>query len=288
MNSLSESAAYSQNPYIPMMAQIQSIEALTPREKLFRVLLPEPLNHRPGQFVMAGLPGIGEAAISISSGPQSGRILEMVIRQAGNVTGVLHQLKKHDQISIRGPFGSGFNLDDFKKAAPAGVQDIVIIAGGLGLVPLRSLIIPLLMHKADYGRIQLIVGSRTPAEALFRTQLQQWRKQDCQIIELVDKTELQPWDGEVGLVTEPIEQLQLDAANTRVVLCGPPVMYKFVLMAFKMHFKIADEHIYLDLERRMRCGLGKCGHCQINQVYCCKEGPVFRYAQLTELPEALN
>ena len=276
------------NPYIPMMAEIQLVEPLTARETLFRVLLPEPLNHRPGQFVMAGLPGIGECAISISSGPESGRILEMVIRKAGNVTGVLHQLKKSDLISIRGPFGSGFDLDDFRNNKE-GKKDIVIIAGGLGLVPLRSLIIPIMAHKSDYGRVHLIIGSRTPKEALFRQQIRQWKKlPGCRIIELVDDTDFQAWDGETGLVTEPIHKLKIDEKNTQLVLCGPPVMYKFVLMEIKMHFNIPDEQIYVDLERRMRCGLGKCGHCQINHVYCCKDGPVFRYSQLADLPEALS
>ena len=275
------------NPYIPMMAEIQLVEPLTARETLFRVLLPEPLNHRPGQFVMAGLPGIGECAISISSGPESGRILEMVIRKAGNVTGVLHQLKKSDLIGIRGPFGSGFDLDEFRNSKDE-KKDIVIIAGGLGLVPLRSLIIPIMAHKSDYGRVHLIIGSRTPKEALFRQQICEWKqKQECIITELVDDTDFQAWDGEVGLVTEPIHQLEIDEKNTRLVLCGPPVMYKFVLMEIKMNFNIPDEYIYVDLERRMRCGLGKCGHCQINHVYCCKDGPVFRYSQLADLPEAL-
>jgi NAD(P)H-flavin reductase len=271
------------NPYIPMMAEIQLVEPLTARETLFRVLLPEPLNHRPGQFVMVGLPGIGECAISISSSPESGRILEMVIRKAGNVTGVIHQLKKLDFIGIRGPFGSGFHLSEFKG------KDIVIIAGGLGLVPLRSLIIPLMEQKSDYGKIHLIIGSKTPAEALFREQIQAWKKQpDTLITELVDKVDYLEWDGEVGLVTNPIHSMSLDEPNTLLVLCGPPVMYKFVLMEFKINFKIPDKQIFVDLERRMRCGLGKCGHCQINHVYCCKDGPVFRYSQLTELSEALT
>lgn len=275
------------NPYIPVMAEIQLVEPLTARETLFRVLLPEPLNHRPGQFVMVGLPGIGECAISISSGPDSGKILEMVIRKAGNVTGVLHQLKQSDFIGIRGPFGSGFHLSDFKDKGQG--KDIVIVAGGLGLVPLRSLIIPLMEHKADYGTIHLIIGSRTPAETLFREQIQEWKKQpDTHITELVDDLNFLEWDGDVGLVTDPIHRLTLDEPNTLLVLCGPPVMYKFVLMEFKMNFSIPDEQIFVDLERRMRCGLGKCGHCQINHVYCCKEGPVFRYSQLTDLPEALT
>lgn len=271
------------NPYIPIMAEIQSIEPLTARESLFKVILPESLKHRPGQFVMAGLPGIGECAISISSSPESGHLLEMVIRKAGNVTGVLQQLKKSDLISIRGPFGSGFSLQDFKQ------KDIVIIAGGLGLVPLRSLISPIMAHKSDYGRVHLIIGSRTPREALFRSQIQQWKKQpDVHIVELVDDTDFQDWDGDIGLVTEPIRHLSLDVDNTLLVLCGPPVMYKFVLLEFKLYFTLPGDQIFVDLERRMRCGLGKCGHCQINHVYCCKEGPVFRYSQLTELSEAFS
>lgn len=283
VNNPSNHLCHLYNPYIPIMAEIQAIEPLTARESLFKIILPEPLNHRPGQFVMAGLPGIGECAISISSGPQSGTLLEMVIRKAGNVTGVLHQLKESDYISIRGPFGSGFYLDDFRR------KDIVIIAGGLGLVPLRSLITPIMDHKSDYGMVHLIIGSRTPKEALFRQQIQQWKNQaDVHIIELVDDTDFQDWDGDIGLVTEPVRQLSIDEKNTLLVLCGPPVMYKFVLLEFKLYFNIPDEQIFIDLERRMRCGLGKCGHCQINHVYCCKEGPVFRYSQLKDLPEALS
>jgi len=275
------------NPYIPMMAEIEHIEALTERETLFRVRLPHKLGHRPGQFVMAGLPGIGECAISISSGPDSGEVLEMVIRRAGNVTGVLQQLKKTDCMAIRGPYGSGFELSEFSRHQ--GTRDIVIIAGGLGLVPLRSLILPIMADKKNYGRVHLIIGTKSPREVLFSEQIAQWKKQpECTIYEMVDDADFLPWHGKVGLVTEPIGQLSLDEQNTRVVLCGPPVMYKFVLLELKMHFNIADENIFVDLERRMRCGLGKCGHCQINHLYCCQEGPVFRYSQLKDLPEALS
>lgn len=280
MNMMSEPV---NNPYIPIMAEVLSVEPLTSRETLFKVLLPKPLNHCPGQFVMVSLPGIGECAISISSGPECGLELEMVIRKAGNVTGVLHQLQPQDQIGIRGPFGSGFELDDFKG------KDIVIVAGGLGLVPLRSLIVPVMEHRSEYGQIYLIIGSKTPSEALFREQIQSWRQlPKTNIVELVDSTDFQPWDGEEGLVTDPIHRLSIDEKNTLLVLCGPPVMYKFVLMEFKMNFNLPDEQIFVDLERRMRCGLGKCGHCQINHVYCCKDGPVFRYSQLQDLPEALS
>jgi NAD(P)H-flavin reductase len=195
---------------------------------------------------------------------------------------VLHGLKEGDVIGVRGPFGSGFDLDAFRA------KDLLIVAGGLGLVPLRSLITPVMEHKRRYGRVTLITGARTPAEALFRDEIAAWRKKTgVEVIELVDRTEHLPWDGQVGLVTQPLAGLTLDAPNTRVILCGPPVMYKFVLLELKAHHAIASEHIWLDLERRMKCGVGKCGHCQINGVYCCQEGPVFRYADVLQYPEAL-
>lgn len=271
------------NPYIPAMAEITAVERLTEREKMFSVRLEQPLHHRPGQFAMLSLPGIGECAISITNGPEQDQDVDFVIRKAGNVTGVLHELGPGDAIGVRGPFGSGFNLDELRG------RDLLIIAGGLGLAPLRSLIIPVMENKQDYGHVSLIIGSRTPAETLFRDQIAAWReKPDTRITELVDNTGFQPWDGETGLVTEPLGKLELDESNTRVILCGPPVMYKFVLLELSMYFRIAAEHVYLDLERRMRCGIGKCGHCQINHVYCCKSGPVFRYSELSGLPEALT
>lgn len=269
--------------YVPARGRIVELRDLTAREKFFRVELERPLGHRPGQFVMLTVPGVGECAISITCGPRADNILEMVIRKAGSVTGVLHALKVGDVIGVRGPFGSGFQLGDFHG------HDLLIVAGGLGLVPLRSFITPVMDERHHFGQVTLIVGSRTPAEALFRDELALWRKlPGVRVIELVDRTEHLPWDGEVGLVTQPLGGLALDAANTRVVLCGPPVMYKFVLMELKAHHPIAPEHIWLDLERRMKCGVGKCGHCQINGVYCCQEGPVFRYSDVLAHPEALE
>lgn len=268
--------------YLPQQGRLTEVLEVTAREKFFRVELERPLGHRPGQFVMVSVPGAGESAISITCGPRDDNVLEMVIRQAGNVTGLLHRLAPGDWIGIRGPFGSGFHLDEF-----AG-RDIVFVAGGLGLVPLRSLITPVMDGRVHYGHITLITGSRSPAETLFRDELARWRGlPDVAVTELVDRTDNLPWDGEVGLVTTPIGRLDLDPANTRVVLCGPPVMYKFVLMELAMHHRIPNEHIFLDLERRMKCGIGKCGHCQINDLYCCKDGPVFRYADLIDRKEAL-
>ncbi|MEI6415251.1 MAG: FAD/NAD(P)-binding protein [Pseudomonadota bacterium] len=267
--------------YLPRLARIVETRELTAREKFFRFELDRPLGHRPGQFVMLTLFGIGESAISIACPPRSDNILETVIRRVGNVTGVFHGLEAGAEVGIRGPFGTSFHLADFYG------RDLLIIAGGLGLVPLRGLIGMLMAERSRFGRLTLIVGARTPAETLFRDELAAWRQQDARIVELVDRTDHLPWDGSVGLVTGPIGELLLDPVATRVVLCGPPVMYKFVLMELRAHHHVPPEHIWLDLERRMRCGVGKCGHCQINGLYCCQDGPVFRYSEIQRYPEAL-
>ncbi len=268
--------------YLPRSARIEAVADLTAREKFFRLTLDRPLGHQPGQFVMVTVPGMGECAISITCGPREDNILEMVIRKAGNLTGVIHGLKAGDTLGVRGPFGRGFDLAEFHG------RDVLVVAGGLGLVPLRSLLTPMIADHGRFGRITLITGARTPAETLFREELARWREKDnVEVIEMVDSTAHLPWDGRVGLVTTPIGALGLDAARTTVVLCGPPVMYKFVLLELDRHYHVPAERIFIDLERRMRCGVGKCGHCQINQAYCCQQGPVFRYSELRDFPEAL-
>jgi sulfhydrogenase subunit gamma (sulfur reductase) len=269
--------------YLPRPARIAEVRELTARERYFRIELDRPLGHRPGQFVMVTVFGVGECAISITNGPRDDAVLEMVIRRAGSVTQVLHGLAAGDVIGIRGPFGSGFQIEEFHG------RDILFVAGGLGLVPLRSLIAPVMEQRKRFAAITIIVGTRTPAETLFRDELAAWRRlESVRVIELVDRTEHLPWDGEVGLVTQPIADLTLDPGRTRIVLCGPPVMYKFVLLELQLHHDVPHEHIFLDLERRMRCGVGKCGHCQINQLYCCQDGPVFRYSEIAAYPEALE
>ncbi|MBF0154563.1 MAG: FAD/NAD(P)-binding protein [Magnetococcales bacterium] len=272
--------------YLPRMARVLDVAEMTAREKYFRLELPAPLGHRPGQFVMVSQLGIGEAPISISCGPRQDTILEMVIRNVGTLTRVFHHLRPGQQLGIRGPFGSGFHLEDFYG------KDVVFVVGGLGLVPLRSLIQPVLAQPERFGRITLISGCRTPADELFREEVKAWSAMDpggdkIEVIRLVDRTDNLPWDGRVGLVTEPIADLKLNPQQTVVALCGPPVMYKFVLLELYAR-NIPHAQIFVDLERRMKCGVGKCGHCQINHVYCCQDGPVFRLDRIEHLPEALQ
>ena len=274
--------AFNKEMYLPQMGRITETRDVTAREKYFRLELPRPLGHEPGQFVMAGVLGIGEAPISISCGPRDDNILEMVIRKAGRLTTVFHGMDVGDSIGIRGPYGSGFSLDDFVG------HDVLFVAGGLGLAPLCSLIEPVLAQKHRFGKVTLISGCRTPAEELYRDRLEEWEaKNDVHIIRTVDRTDNITWNGQVGLVTAPIPGLDLDAENTVVALCGPPVMYKFVIYALAAK-NIPHHNIFVDLERRMRCGIGKCGHCQINDHTCCVDGPVFRFSHIEQLQEAFT
>lgn len=271
-----------QDLYLPRPARILAVEQVTARERFYRLALERPLGHRPGQFVMMSVLGIGEAPISISCGPRGDNLLEVVIREVGSLTRVLARKGVGDVVGVRGPFGSGFDLDDLRG------RDVLFVCGGLGLAPLRSLIQPVLGERERYGRVTIISGCRTPDAELYREELRAWAAIDgVEVIRLVDETAHQPWDGRVGLVTAPIAELPLDPGRTVAALCGPPVMYKFVVMALNER-GVGAEQIFVDLERRMRCGVGKCGHCQINDVYCCRQGPVFRLSALAELPEAFS
>lgn len=266
---------------VPQLARIAETRPMTARETWFRLELPAPSVHRPGQFMMVSRPGVGEAPISISSAANEDSTLEIVVRRAGSLTQVLHGLEAGDVLGLRGPFGSGFDLAEFEG------RDVLLIAGGLGLVPMRSLIQALAAAPGRVGRITLISGYRTPAEELFRDEAKVWSAlPQFQVIRLVDDTAHQPWDGRVGLVTEPIAGLDLDPGRSVAVLIGPPVMYKFVIMELAA-VELSSQHIFVDLERRMKCGIGKCGHCQISDLYCCQQGPVFRLADIETRREAL-
>lgn len=268
--------------HLPTMGRITEMYDMTARDKFYRLELPAPLGHRPGQFVMVSVLGVGEAPISISCGPRDDNILEMVIRKAGRLTQVLHDMEVDDRMGVRGPYGSGFDVEEFHG------KDVLLVAGGLGLVPLRSLIHSITNRVERFGKITLISGCRNPSEELFRNELKDWSRNDrVTVIRLVDNTQNMPWKFGVGLVTDPIPGLDIDPVKTVAVLCGPPVMYKFVILALSEK-KIPQNQIFLDLERRMKCGVGKCGHCQINHLYCCRDGPVFRFSDIANLQEAMQ
>jgi sulfhydrogenase subunit gamma (sulfur reductase) len=273
------------NIYAPEIAQVIQAETLTSIEKFFEIRMPggKDLGHQPGQFVQVSLFGIGEAPISICSSPAKKGSFEMVVRRVGNVTEALHLLKAGDLVGIRGPFGKGFVTQEFEG------KDIIFVAAGLGLPPLRSLINTLIhdANRARFGRVIILYGVRSPAEFLFTEERRAWEtRKDIDYKVTVDRAS-PDWKGNVGVITTLIPDLKLDLGRTVAVICGPPVMYKFALLALRSK-GLRDDQIYVSLERRMKCGVGKCGHCQINSVYVCQEGPVFNYAKIRDLKEAIQ
>ena len=270
------------SPYIPEKATIKKITQLTETEKLFLVSIDSgrSLGHAPGQFVEVSLFGIGEGPISISSPPARDNTFELGVRAAGNLTRALHGLKSGDSIGIRGPFGHGFPVENLMG------KDLLFVAGGIGLVPLRSLIKYSLEHRDAFGRIIILFGARSPQERLFTDELAAWSKRsDIEFLETVDRS-ADGWKGNVGVITTLFKKITIEPRKTAVMIVGPPVMYKYALLEVKEK-EVPKQNIWLSLERRMKCGLGKCGHCQINNYYVCQEGPVFAYSQIEEKEEAL-
>ncbi len=278
--------AKDENLYVPEQARITKIERFTETEKFFRLELVsgKSLGHVPGQFVQVSVLGIGEAPISVSSPPSSDNTFEMCIRAVGEVTNTIHTLNEGDTLFIRGPFGHGF--DDKIMERMAG-RHLLFIGGGIGYVPLRSLINTVIKEPETYARISILFGCRTPKERLYVDELEELGKMggNIEFLETVDRSD-NGWQGNVGVITTLIPKVEFDPQNTIAVIVGPPVMYKFVLMSL-MGKNIPKEHIYMSLERRMKCGVGKCGHCQMEGVYVCQEGPVFNYAELQGNEEVL-
>ncbi|MCE5185657.1 MAG: FAD/NAD(P)-binding protein [Planctomycetaceae bacterium] len=267
--------------YLPELAVISKRRMLNGTE-LFLHLEKESggdWQYTPGQFVEVSVAGIGEAPISISSSPtQKG--LELVVRNVGSVTKVIHKMEVGHKVGIRGPYGSTYPIEQAKG------EDLVFICGGIGLVPQRSFIRYALDHRSDYGSITVLIGTKCYDMRLYREEIALWQeRKDMTVIETID-TAHDCWDGNVGVVTTLIPKIESDLPKSRVLVCGPPVMYKFVLMALA-EVGVPDDQIYVNLERRMKCGVGKCGHCQINDKYVCQDGPVFRWSDLATVPEAI-
>ena len=269
--------------YVPSPAKVVKVKQITALEKLFTVELPpgQSLGHKPGQFVEVSLLGIGEAPISISSSPsRSNGTFELCVRKVGDVTTAMHNLGEGATIGVRGPFGTGFPLDKFKG------RDILVAAGGLSLAPVRSVIHQVFDERGSYGRFIILYGAKTPSDLLFTDELEMWSKRDdVEVLVTVDRGDAN-WKGNVGVITTLFPKISISPRNTIAITEGPPIMYRFVLMEL-LGKGIPEGQIWLSLERRMKCGVGKCGHCQINGLYCCQQGPSFSYAQIKGVEEAL-
>jgi len=268
--------------YLPRPAQLVRVEQLAAKEKVFEMkfLDGKDLGHQPGQFVSVSIMGIGESPFGVATSPTRTGSFEFAVRNVGSVTNAIHNLQKGAVVGIRGPFGNGFDV----KALEG--KDILFIAGGIGLFPVRSLIQYVLDNRNQFGRAIVLFGARTPAERLFVDELATWKNNPAlEFYETVDRGTPE-WTGNVGVITTLIPKVQLDPRKTMAIVVGPPIMYRFVIVELKKK-DLPDENIIMSLERRMKCGVGKCGHCQINGVYVCQEGPVFSLAQLRNLREAV-
>ena len=270
------------DPLIPMIGQVTAVRADTPDVKTFRVVDTEgkkPFLHIPGQCAMLSVPGVGEALFSITSSPTEPDFLEFSIKKCGCVTSWLHAIEPGQQITLRGPYGNGFPVD----TAFAG-KDLLFIAGGIGLAPLHSVINYCRHYRSRYGKIDIVYGSRSKEDLVDFPEIRDvWCAEDGINVHLTIDREQENWDGHVGFVPNYVKELAFDTSKT-VVMCGPPIMIKFTLAGL-MELGFDRTHIYTTMELKMKCALGKCGRCNIGDKYVCKDGPVFRFDQLDELPD---
>ncbi len=270
-------------------AQITSISRLTDTENLYRIRIMDPderkyFSFKPGQFVMLEIPGIGEAPFGISSSPSSRDDIELCIRKAGNLTNYLTRASRGMRVGIRGPFGTSFPMESMHG------QNILLIAGGLGLAPLRSPIAYVQENRTHFGDVDIIYGTKKPSLLLFTYQYDMWRKDDMGLSIIVEKAD-PLWKGSVGLITHALEPIlaSKDAAfiqNTSAIVCGPPIMFKFICNMLN-EIGIPMQKMFIDLERRMHCGMGKCCRCNVGSTYTCLSGPVFDYWTVMNLKEAI-
>jgi NAD(P)H-flavin reductase len=275
------------NPYLETPARIMRYSNLVGDVRLFDLrfvdpALAEAFDFRPGQFVMLSIVGVGEAPFSLPSAPTRRGVFQLGIRRTGVLTDFLFDhVREGDQVGIRGPLGNGFPVERLRGA------DLLLVAGGLGMVPLRGLLQYVIDLRHEFGRVTLLYGARTPDQILFVQELNSLaRRGDAEVLLSVDRDNGMPWNGRVGVVTELLDHVQVDVARTYAVACGPPVFYKFMLERL-VKMGLGKDRIYLSLERRMECGVGKCGHCAIGYTFTCLHGPVFSYWDALNLPELI-
>jgi len=265
------------NYYIPEKTKILDIILETSDTKTFI------LNHRagyiPGQFFMVGLFGVGESPVSIS-GSVSGKIT-LTIKRVGALTDEIHKLKKCDYLTIRGPFGNGFPVAQLER------RNVLIIAGGLGIAPLRAVVNYILDNRGDFKNVSILYGARTPEDVLFKKDIKLWKKRDDVSFLLTVDTGGSNWKGNVGVVTTLLKKITIPVKNASAIICGPSVMMKFAVKTL-LELGFPGSEIIVSLERHMKCGIGKCGHCYLGGKFVCSDGPVFKYSELMKLTPGIE
>lgn len=232
-----------------------------------------------GQFIMCTIFGAGEFAVSLPPSPENDRF-HITVRRIGKVTNALHDLQVGDKVGIRGPFGNGFPFEEIKG------KNVIYVAGGIGLIPLRSSIVHVLQHRNEFGRILLLYGSRSPQDLMYQYMLDEWQKIEGFETFITVDNGTPEWKGNVGIITTLFDKVEIPVENTVAFVCGPPVMFNAVIKEL-MQRGIKDDMIISTLERHMKCGVGKCQHCAIGRTLVCTDGPVYTYRQIKTLGEQI-
>ena len=266
---------------IPKLGKVTDVRTDTPDVKTFRVVAPDGgkcFTHIPGQCAMLSIPGIGEAMFSITSSPTNNEYIEFSIKKCGCLTNWLHLMEPGQTITIRGPYGNGFPVDTEFRG-----KDLLFVAGGIGLAPLRSVINYVRHFRENYGTVDIVYGSRSKEDLVdYQEIIDEWSREEGIHVHLTIDREQEGWTGHVGFVPNYVKELGFDI-NKTVIICGPPIMIKFTLAGLQ-ELGFEKKQVFTTMELKMKCGVGKCGRCNIGDKYVCKDGPVFRCDQLDELP----
>lgn len=267
------------NPMRPMLGTLTGIKDLAHEIKLFQIKLNgDGFDHRPGQFAFVSAFGVGEAPFGIASTTARTSALEFAINRVGTVTSALHRMEPGTVVGVRGPLGNSFPLDEMRD------KNVIVLGGGIGGAPLRPVIHSLLDQREQYGRLTILWAARKPSLLVFTDEYDDWRAApDTELHLTVDEGDEQ-WTGSVGLITQLLQQVAPSPENAVAIICGPPIMIKFVVLTLhKLDF--ADEQMIVTLEAKMKCGIGKCGRCNMGEQFVCLDGPVFSYTQVSRFLE---
>lgn len=267
--------------WVPVSAEIVDIKRENFNTLTYQMRIVEDIhrqNYRflPGQFNMLYVPGVGEAAISISSDPEETETIGHTVRVVGSVTRAIERMGVGGIVGLRGPFGRGWPIDMLKG------QDVVIVAGGIGLAPMRPAIYTLLKHRDLFGRVMLLYGCRSPDDRVFAAELEKWAEDEAiQVLVTVDNA-TGGWVGPVGVVTNLLQRIRVNAEKTMVMVCGPPILNRVAAWQF-LQLHVPPDRVYVSLERNMNCGFGRCGHCQYGRKFVCTDGPVFNFNEVADI-----
>lgn len=261
------------NPYAPIEAEVKAVVMETPTIKTLRLAPRQRIQFATGQFIELTVPGVGEAPFTPSSNPNRDDEIDISVMRVGKVTNKIHEARVGDRLGLRGPYGTGYPLSEFSG------REVLIVGGGCGFAPLRSLIYELFNRAGQFKKLIFRGGCRSPKDFLYKSEIDQWARRGDMDVKLTVNVGDAEWKGNVGVVTTILDPLDVEPSRGVAIVCGPPVMMKFATRRL-LELGVLPQNLYLSMEKNMSCGLGKCGHCRIGTFHACRDGPVFRYDRI--------